>query len=143
MNKTEQIIKQQTYTHTQTTITYKDKQRHIEYRIQTRLDLAFKGPNTHTLNKNSLQADFTNTPQYASQTQHLLYNTKKSLTHAQKTQRHIQLPQTSTTCTLTYSQPVNRGIIIKPYKQTLPHIAQKQLKNKKHKFYVPLYPLYG
>ena len=182
MNETEQNIRQQTYTHTHTTITYKDQQRQIEYRIQTRLDLAPKGPNTHisrpttsisnthlntmqynlpprmqnkiadnknnteqthTLNKNSLQADFTNTPQYASQIQHMLYNTNKSLTHTQKTQRHIrgdmnvnplnilkQLPQTSTTCTLTYSQPVNRGIVIKPYKQTLPHIAHNQVKNK-------------
>ena len=167
MNKTEQNISQQTYTHTHTTITYKDQQRQIEYRIQTRLDPAPKGPNTHISrpttsisnthlntmqynlpprkqNKNSLQADFTNTPQYASQIQHMLYNTNKSLTHTQKTQRHIrgdmnvnplnilkQLPQTSTTCTLTYSQPVNRGINIKPYKQTLPHIAHNQVKINK------------
>ena len=48
----------------------------------------------------------------------------ESLTHTQTKQKHItehmnplnilrQLPQTSTTQTVTYSQPINRGIIIK------------------------------
>ena len=65
MNETEQNIRQQTYTHTHTTITYKDQQRQIEYRIQTRLDLAPKGPNTHISRPTTLISNtHLNTMQY-------------------------------------------------------------------------------